>query len=50
MLTSIQRLTSMVLRAIDHVSDPPPPECRVPERPDAERLLRERQAWWRLRC
>jgi hypothetical protein len=49
MLISIQRLTSMVLRAIDHVSGPPP-ESRVPERPDAERLLRERQAWWRLRC
>jgi hypothetical protein len=51
MLRSIQRFTSMVLRTIDRLAAPAgrqvPPEYRVLDRTDAERLLRERQAWWR---
>lgn len=51
---TIQRMTSMVVRAIDALSKPEaqrePPEYRVLDRADAERLIRERQARWRLLC
>jgi len=47
-------MTSMVVRVIDRFSEADarrePPEYRVLDRVDAERLLRERQAWWRLLC
>lgn len=51
---TIQRMTSMVVRAIDALSKTEahrePPEYRVLDRADAERLIRERQARWRLLC
>jgi hypothetical protein len=53
MLQSIQRVTSVVVREIDRFSETNArrdPEYRVLDRVDAERLLRQRQAWWRLLC
>ena len=51
---AIQRVTSMVVRVIDRFSEADarrePPEYRVLDRVDAERLLRERRARWRLLC
>jgi len=51
---TIQRMTAMIVRVIDRFSEADarrePPGYRVLDRVDAERLLRERQAWWRLLC
>lgn len=51
---TIQRMTSMIVRAIDALSKTDarrePPEYRLLDRADAERLLRDRQARWRLLC
>ena len=48
------RMTSMAVRVIDHFSEADarrePPEYRMLDRVDAERLLRERQARRRLLC
>ena len=50
----MRRMTSRIVRVIDRFSEADarrePPEYRGLDRADAERLLRERQARWRLLC
>ena len=54
MLRVMRRVVAMVGRVIDRFSEADArrelPEYRVLDRVDAERLLRQRQARWRLLC
>lgn len=54
MRVSMQRLKSILLRAIDHRADDEaqrwPFELRLLDRAEAERLIRDRYFRWRLLC